>query len=265
MNINRPLAFLDLETTGTDVATSRIVEIAIATLMPDGEVIKWSSLVNPGCPIPVEATLVHGIDDARVAVAPAFSDLSAEIASRLDGCDLAGFNICGFDLPLLQAEFARLDVLLPMEGRAVIDAMRIFHAKVRRDLSAAVRHYTGCAHLGAHGALADATATLDVLRGQLEMHRDLPRDVAGLSAFRPEGAVDADGKLMWRDSPAGPLACLSFGKHKGHSLQWLKKNEPDFLRWMLRADFSDEVKSIVARALDGSYPQRQSQRATEAA
>lgn len=257
MKLNRPLAVVDLETTGPDIATARIVEIAIVTERPDGSTDEWSSFVNPLMPIPAAASKVHGITDEQVASAPTFAQVAEEVMRRLDGCDLAGFNIARFDLPLLQAEFSRLGVLLPMEGRHVVDSMRIFHAFVQRDLAAAAKTYLGRELDGAHRAAVDARATLEVLRRQVVAHQ-LPDEVPSLAAFKPEGAVDLDGKIVWVDSEKGPLPCLSFGKHKGHSLQWLRKNEPGFLSWMLGADFPADVKAIAKAALEGRYPVKES-------
>lgn len=259
MKLARPLAVLDLETTGPSITTDRIVDISIVTRLPNGGLERWSSLVNPGAPIPPSASRVHGITDEMVAGAPAFADIAIEVLNRLDGCDIGGFNVRAFDLPLLRAELARAGMSLGDEHH-VVDAMTIFHAFERRDLSSAVRLYLGRSHDGAHRAEADAFATLQVLEAQVQTY-PIPDNVPGLAAFRPPGAIDAEGKLVWIDSERGPLPCFSFGKHKGHSLQWLRKNEPDFLRWVLRADFSDEVKTIVREALEGRFPSKETKHA----
>ena len=258
MKLSRPLAVLDLETTGPNVATDRIVDIGIVTRLPDGGLERWSSLVNPGAPIPPSATDVHGITDEMVAAAPTFAEIADEVLSRLDGCDIGGFNVRAFDLPLLRAELQRVGVSLP--PCHVVDAMTIYHAHERRDLSSAVRLYLGHPHHNAHRAEADAFATLQVLEAQVQMYA-VPDDVPGLASFRPPGAIDAEGKLVWIDSEKGALPCFSFGKHKGHSLQWLRKHEPDFLRWVLRANFSDEVKSLVREALEGRFPSKETKHA----
>ena len=256
MKLVRPLAVLDLETTGTNVSTDRIVDIGIVTRLVDGSVERWSRLVHPGCPIPKSASAVHGITDELVEGAPRFEVIAGEVLRRLAGCDLAGFNVKGFDLPLLQAELGRCGASLDMTDRHVVDAMTIFHAFEKRDLSSAVRLYLGREHLNAHSAEEDAAATLHVLEAQVQAY-PLPDSVPGLAEFRPPGAVDTEGKLVWVESERGPLACFSFGKHEGHSLQWLRKNEPDFLHWVLRADFSAEVKRIVHAALAGRFPTKE--------
>lgn len=255
MKLSRPLAVLDLETTGPNVAIDRIVDIGIVTRLPDGGLERWSSLVNPGASIPPSATDIHGITDEMVAAAPIFAEIADEVLSRLDGCDLAGFNVRAFDLPLLRAELARAGMSLGDEHH-VVDAMTIFHAFERRDLSSAVRLYLGHPHHNAHRAEADAFATLQVLEAQVQTY-PISDNVPGLAAFRPPGAIDAEGKLVWIDSERGPLPCFSFGKHKGHSLQWLKKHEPDFLHWVLRSDFSEEVKAVVREALEGRFPSKE--------
>jgi len=258
VKLARPLAVFDLETTGPDVTTARIVDISIVKRMPDGGLERWSSLVNPGEPIPPAATKVHGLTDEMVASSPTFAELATEVLNRLEGCDLGGFNVRSYDLPVLRREFERAK--RTFEPGLVVDAMTIFHAFERRDLAAAVRLYLGRQHDGAHRAEADAVATLEVLEAQVQAY-PIPDSVPGLAAWRPEGAIDVDGKLAWVDGDGRWLACLTFGKHKGHSLQWVKKNAPDFFDWMLRSDFSDEVKAIVREAKQGRFPSKGEARA----
>lgn len=256
MKLTRPLAVIDLETTGPNVATDRIADIAIIKRLPDGGLERWSTLVNPGIPIPPAATAVHGITDAKVANEPTFDAIAADVAARLRDCDIGGFNVRGYDLPLLNNELTRHN-FPALSGVHVVDAMPIFHAYEKRDLSAAVKLYLGRTHEGAHGAESDAFATLQVIEAQVQAY-PIPDTVEGLAAWRPPGAVDAEGKLVWVEADGRALACMSFGKHKGHSLQWLKKNEPGFLSWMLGADFSVEVKAIVREALAGRFPVKES-------
>ncbi|MCS6801039.1 MAG: 3'-5' exonuclease [Chloroflexota bacterium] len=186
--LHRPIAFLDLETTGISTAHSRIVEIALFLVHPDGREEQNVFRVNPGIPIPADAVRVHGISDRDVIGHPQFSALAPTVEALLRGCDLAGFNIIRYDLPILTKEFQRSGRTFPLAGRALIDVMTLFHQRdgaqlQKRNLAAAVRHYCGREHVGAHSALADARATAEVLRRMLQRHRDLPRDVGLLHAY----------------------------------------------------------------------------------
>lgn len=249
--LRRPLAILDLETTGTSPRDDRIVEIAVLKLFPDGSQEVRCRRVNPERLIPAQATEVHGITDSDVAGEPPFRKLAKALFDLLADCDFAGYNIAKFDLPLLQAEFKRVGLDFSWKDCAVVDAMSIFHAKERRDLLAAVKFYCGEEHPKPHSAEQDAVATLSVLRAQLQRYEDLPRDVEGLHAFcHPRGPdwVDAEGKLLWRDG----AVCMGFGKHLNAPLAKLAKENPDYLDWLLRGDFSDEVKHLVRSALAGT-------------
>lgn len=197
LDLARPLAVFDLETTGLDVERDRIVEIAIVKMFPDGRRERYLQRVNPGVPIPPEAARVHGIRDEDVASAPGFSEIAAEVEHLLEGADLAGFNAARFDLPLLAAEFARAGRTLPLDGRAVLDAALIFHRKEPRHLAAALRFYCGRDLAGAHSADADAEACLDILEAQLARYTDLPRDVPGLDAWcrAPRGGAGSTDRI----------------------------------------------------------------------
>ena len=255
MQLSRPLAVFDLETTGVNPAEDRVVELAVVLLKPDGARETRSWLVNPGCRIPPGATAVHGITDEDVAGVPDFAARAQELFAALEGCDLAGFNAERFDVPLLAAEFRRVGMAFPVEGTRIIDARTIFVRKEPRDLAAAVDHYCGRSHAGAHRAEADAVATADVLLAQLERYDDLPRDVAGLDTWlhpRDPSWLDNSGKLAWHMGE--PV--LTFGKHKERSLQELAKDEPGYLKWILTKDFPADTQSIIAEALDGRFPQQ---------
>lgn len=252
MKLDRPLVVFDLETTGAETSTARIVQMAFVKRMPDGSEKPWCTLVNPTIPIPAEATEVHGIDDAQVADAPTFGMLAAKVAAALEGCDFGGYNVRRYDVPVLLAEFVRAGVPFSLDGRRIVDAMAIFHQKEPRDLSAAVKLYTGREMKGAHDALADARASLAVLEGQFARYADLPQDVGALHELCANDAVDLEGKFRWgRDGE--PV--ITFGKHKGKPLSWLVK-ERGFLSWMLTADFPADTKKLIRDALNNSIPQR---------
>ena len=254
MILERPLAVFDIETTGTSIAVDRIVELAIVVRSPNGDVARHSWFINPGCAIPPEATAVHGITDKMVAHAPTFEVIAEDVAAALSGCDLGGFNIIKFDLPFLKAEFARVKVPLTLDGLVVLDAMSLYHAKEKRDLDAASRFYLGRPHEGGHQATKDAETTLAVILAQSQMYSiAMPEQFAEAHAKpKPANAVDSEGKFVWREG----YATASFGKYKGHSLQWLKQNEPGFLAWVFLNDFSPQVKTLVNDALKGKFPRR---------
>ena len=200
LQLVRPLAVFDLETTGLNVDDARTVEIAVLRIEPPGAFASHSRRVNPGRPIPAEATAVHGITDEDVAHEPSFRDIAPRLARFLDGCDLAGFNIGGFDIPVLEAEFRRAGLVFSMEGRRIVDAQGIFHHYERRDLAAAVRFYTGRDIEDAHSAQGDLVSTLYVLRGQLDPLRRPPSRRRGT---RPARSAQAVSRVAGRRPLAG--------------------------------------------------------------
>jgi DNA polymerase-3 subunit epsilon len=251
----RPLVFFDLETTGTDRMQDRIVEIAALRISPGSEVATFDRRVNPGIPIPRESTAVHGISDADVADCPKFPAIVEEVDAFLAGADLAGYNIRGFDVPLLLKEFERASRPFPLEGRRIVDAQTIYFRKEPRDLTAAVRFFAGRAHEGAHAALADVVASAEVLAGQLARYEDLPRSTGGLHEFTmpDEGRwVDPDKRFSWRHGQA----VFAFGENRGKKLKDVVESNPGYLQWILRADFPAPAKRIVEEALKGKFPER---------
>ena len=256
--LTRPLVCVDLEATGVWPGQDRIVQIATARILPDGTVSTWSSLVNPEQPMPAAALAIHGITDAMVASAPTFAQLAPTLAPLLSDCDLTGYNVARFDRRLLAAEFGRAGVADPMGGALVIDAYTIFVRQEPRSLAAALRFYKipeGAAPRQAHDARSDVEATIAVLAAQLTTYPDLPQTVEALHEWLypvDPNRIDADGKLVWRDG----VATVAFGAQAGTSLADLAANDRSFLEWVLRKDFSDEVKTIVRDALDGRFPIR---------
>lgn len=252
LKLERAIAFFDLETTGTDPATDRIVEIAVLRLAPDGAREMRSRRINPERPIPPDATRVHGITDEAVRDQPTFRQVARSLLDFLGDADLGGFNVLRFDVPLLDREFRDAGLELGLERRRIVDTMTIYHRKERRDLVAASRFYLGREHGGAHRADADVALALDVLEAQLARYPDLPGDVAGLEAWQraASGAVDREGKLVWR----GGEATFAFGRHQGRTLRDVARETPDYLEWIAGADFPAELKAISRRALDGEFP-----------
>jgi DNA polymerase-3 subunit epsilon len=244
--LNKPLAILDLETTGTDPLTDRIIEIGILKVLPEGQQKHCNYRVNPGIPIPPEATAIHGIADTDVATAPSFADLASNVWAFLEGCDLCGFNLKRFDLRVLYVECNRASQPLSLEGRVILDPMEIFHARERRDLAAAVRFYCGREHEGAHAAFTDVLATAEVLDAMLCRYADLPRTVDGLDRhLKNPNAVDSAGNFVRVEGETR----FSFGKYRGQSLDAVARMKPDYLQWMLTQDFFEDTKVIVKDAL----------------
>ena len=256
IKLERPLAFIDVETTGKRPRSDRIVELSVLRIQPDGSEEYKSHRVNPEVPIPAAATEIHGITDADVAGEPAFRQYAKSVCEFLEGCDIGGFNAIGFDLPFLEAEFWRAGVEFSRKGRRLVDAMSIFHKKEPRDLKAAYLKYCSKELENAHCAEEDAKAAAEVLEGQLEMYEDLPRDISALFAFCCEGGenhVDAEGKFVWVEGEA----VFNFGPQEGQSLKDVAAENPGFLEWMLRRDFPPDVQDIVSKALRGEFPQKE--------
>jgi DNA polymerase-3 subunit epsilon len=248
--LDRPLVFLDLETTGLSPAQDRIIELAIIKVTPRGDVLERVRRFNPGTPIPAEATRVHGITDEDVRHEATFAQRARSLAALLDGCDLAGFNVRRFDLPMLAAEFRRAEVEFDPRGRRIVDIQAIFHREERRDLSAAARFYLGREHPEAHSALGDIRTSAAVLSAQLEKYTHLPRDLDGLHGYCDEYLPMETELERWFQQDAEGGRVFRRGKHRGRSLADIARNEPDYLSWMLGAEDMDaEVLRVVREAL----------------
>lgn len=242
LELSRPLAVVDLETTGT-TERDRAVQIGVVKVYPDGTITEWTTLVNPEMSIPAEATRIHGVSNDDVANAPTFRQIAVPLAKGLKNCDIAGYNV-RFDIRVLLREYRRIGFPLDagiLDGH-VVDAYRIFQSREKRNLSAAVRFYLGESFDDAHDAMTDARATLSVLMAQLERYPDLPRTPEQLHVLLFEtpgdGFADADGKFAYRDGKI----CLNFGKHAALPITEIDNG---FLRWMMKGDFSADTKRIV--------------------
>lgn len=258
LRLDRPLAVFDLETTGVDVAQDRIVQIAVVRIEPDGARTTFESLVNPQRPIPPAATAVHGISDADVRDQPPFAQIRTRLQEMFAGADLAGYNSIRFDLPLLEAELKRAGIELDFTGARHFDAMAIFHRMERRDLSAAYRFYCDKDLVGAHSALADTMATLEILDAQVARYEDVPAEPQALHDFCNEDQarfVDRDRKLIWNDKGEPEF---TFGKLRGQTLRAVCAGSDGrgYLEWMLNKDFGEDLKDILRDALAGVFPVR---------
>ncbi|MCA9635836.1 MAG: 3'-5' exonuclease [Myxococcales bacterium] len=257
--LERPLIFFDTETTGTEPATDRIVEISLVRLMPEPggleEARTWR--IDPGVRIPIEATEIHGITNADVEGMPVFAEVADDLLALFRGADLAGFNVGRFDIRVLQAELVRVGKSLDLSQTRVIDAQVIFHQKEPRNLAAALRFYCDRELEGAHGAEADTVATLEVFAGQLDRYSDLDLDVGALHAVSNainNGYVDLGRRFAWRDNE--PV--FNFGKHKGKPLRWAASDpvERGYLRSLLSSHVDEDAKLLIREALEGRIRSR---------
>lgn len=234
LQLEKPLIVLDIESTGTDRENDRIVELSLCKLFPDGKREIKTNRYNPGIPIPASATEVHKITDADVAGKPFFKQHAKAILNWIEGCDIAGFNSNAYDCVMLFCEMARCGLYWDYTKHRLIDVGNIFKIKEPRTLSAAVKMYCGKDHEEAHGAEADALATLEVLEKQLERYEDLPQTMDELCVFSNYGnkVLDLSGRFVYDKDG---VILINFGKHKGNPA----KNHLDFLDWMLyKANFS---------------------------
>lgn len=242
--LKRPLAFFDIESTGLDTATDKIVSISILKVMPDYSTIKKTALLNPKKPIDPKATEVHGITNEMVADKPSFSQVSKSLHEFISECDLAGYNSNNFDIPLLCEEFLRCEIDFPTKDTKFIDVGNIFKKKEERTLSAAVKFYCNREMENAHDAEADIQATYDVFLGQFNKYPDIPKTVEELAEFSSfEKRVDFAGKIALDED--GDYI-YNFGKSKGVKI----KKDPSFAYWMLGKDFTRNTLKCVREILD---------------
>lgn len=252
LKLTKPLAFFDLETTGIQVQKDRIVEISIAKANIDGSVDIKTRRVNPGIPIPLEASLVHGIYDEDVKDEPNFKQIAKSMAQFLEGCDLAGFNSNRFDVPMLVEEFLRSDVDFDTKNRRLVDAQRIFHMMEPRNLTAAYKFYCQKDLIGAHGAEADVLATLEVLNAQVKHYENtslkdaegneyfpIQNDVAVLHQLSASNSIDFANRMVYNKDQ---VAVFNFGKYIGRPIADVLKTDPSYYDWMMKGDFPMDTK-----------------------
>lgn len=243
LNLKRPIVFFDLETTGVDTAKDRIVEISMIKVMPDGEEIPKTRRINPGMPIPPEATAIHGITDDDVKDCPSFAQIARSLAQFLQGCDFGGFNSNRFDLPVLVEEFLRAGVEVDFKRRKFIDVQNIFHKKEQRTLVAAYKFYCDCDLDDAHSAEADTRATYEVLKAQLDRYGDLENDIDALADYSSRGEMaDYAGRILLDDQGR---EVFGFGKYKGRVVADVFRDEPSYYAWMMNGDFPLYTKKVI--------------------
>ncbi|MEO6613392.1 MAG: 3'-5' exonuclease [Chitinophagaceae bacterium] len=239
LQLKKPLAFIDLETTGVNPGSDRIVEIAIVKILADGTRIVKRKLVNPGIPIPKSASDIHGITDEMVKDAPTFAQLAQELKQVLDGCDFAGYNSNRFDIPLLMEEFLRAQVDFDMKNRKLLDVQNIFHKMEPRTLGAAYKFYCSKVLEGAHSAEIDASATHEILVAQLGRYPDLGVTLDSILKVIGEDQVVDFARRFVMDNG---IEVFNFGKFKGRPVADVLKAEPQYYDWMMKGDFPQHTK-----------------------
>ncbi len=243
LKLTKPIVFFDLETTGVNIATDRIVEISILKVFPNGNKESKTWLVNPEIEIPEGATAVHGITNEKVVTEPTFKELAAQVNEMINGCDLAGFNSNRFDIPLLAEELMRAGVDFDMQDRKAVDVQTIFHKKEQRTLSAGYQFYCGKSLDDAHSAEADTKATYEILLAQIDKYDDLENTIDALSEFSTHGArADFAGFILMNEENQ---EIFSFGKYKGRKVEEVLKENPGYFNWIQNADFPLYTKKVL--------------------
>ncbi len=245
LKLERPIVFFDLETTGIQIATDRIVEISILKVFPNGNKEGKTWRVNPEIEIPKEASDIHGITNEDVVTEPVFSELAAKVSTMIEGCDLAGFNSNRFDIPLLAEEMLRANVNFNMEGRKAIDVQVIFHKKEQRTLSAGYEFYCGKSLIDAHSAEADTLATFEILEAQIAKYDDVEGDIDFLSEYSAHHKrADFAGFILFDENME---EIFSFGKYKGKKVTEVFRANPGYYSWMQNADFPLYTKKVLTQ------------------
>lgn len=246
LNLKNPIVFFDLETTGTNINSDRIVEICYLKVYPNGNEEAKTLRINPEMHIPEVTTAIHGISDADVADCPTFKEVARNIANDIEGCDLAGFNSNRFDIPVLAEEFLRAGVDIDMSKRKFIDVQVIFHKMEQRTLSAAYKFYCERDLEDAHTAEADTRATYEVLQSQLERYSDvLKNDMAFLADYSSYNKnVDFAGRMVYDEKG---VEVFNFGKYKGQSVTEVLKKDTGYYSWILNSDFTLNTKAMLTK------------------
>ncbi len=243
LKLNKPIVFLDLETTGVDVTKDRIVEISLVKVTPDGKEEVKTRRINPQMHIPEAASAVHHIYDADVADCPTFKEISKSMWAYIKGCDFAGFNSNNFDIPILVEEFLRAGVDVDFKNSRFIDVQNIYHKLEQRTLVAAYKFYCNKDLTEAHSAEADTLATYEVLKAQIDKYDELKNDVDFLADFSTRGQnVDFAGRIVYNDKGE---EVFNFGKHKGRSVVEVFNVEPSYYSWMMNGDFPLYTKKVI--------------------
>lgn len=256
LNIQKPIVFLDLETTGIDVVKDRIVEFSFIKIMPNGTEDTWTQRINPEMPIPESSTKIHGISDSDVANEPTFKEIAKKAANFLEGCDLAGYNSNKFDLPMLAEELSRAEIDIDLKKMRHIDVQTIFHKMEQRTLEAAYQFYCNKSLENAHSAEADTRATYEVLKAQLDRYngaefkdkdgkvtQPIVNNVEKLAIFSSHNNnVDFMGRIIYNDKGQ---EIINFGKHKGKLVEEVFETDPGYYSWVIQSDFPSYTKRVL--------------------
>ena len=243
LNLKNPIVFFDLETTGTNINTDRIVEICYLKVYPNGNEEAKTLRINPEMHIPEASSAIHGIYDADVVDCPTFKEVAKNIARDIEGCDLAGFNSNRFDIPVLAEEFLRAGVDIDLNKRKFVDVQTIFHKMEQRTLAAAYKFYCDKSLENAHTAEADTMATYEVLKAQLDRYPELQNDINFLSQYSSyTNNVDFAGRMVYNDKGE---EVINFGKYKGRLVEEVLKNDPGYYSWIMNGDFPLNTKKIL--------------------
>ena len=247
LKLARPIVFIDLETTGINLATDRVIEIAIVKISPDKEKQVKHKIINPQIPIPKSASDIHGITDEHVKDKPTFKEVANELKQFIDNADLSGYNSNRFDIPLLMEEFLRAGISLDMTNRRLLDVQQIFHMMEKRTLGAAYKFYCEKELVDAHSAEADATATWEILEAQLTRYNHLGDTLETILQFTGEEKyVDFARRFVMSND----VEVFNFGKHKGRPVCDVLKAEPQYYDWMMKGDFPLHTKQKLTEILN---------------
>jgi DNA polymerase-3 subunit epsilon len=257
LNLKNPIAFFDLETTGINIITDRIVEISIVKMMPNGETQTKTRRINPTIPISPEASAVHGIYDEDVKNEPTFKDVAKSLYQFLEGCDLGGYNMIKFDIPMLVEEFLRVGINYDVSNKKLIDVQKIFHLMEPRTLAAAYKFYCNKNLENAHSAEADTLATLEIFQSQLDRYENvaikdkngkeyvpIQNDMQVLHELFSQKIVDYQGRLAYNDNNE---VVFNFGKYKGKLVTEIFKNDPSYYDWMMKGEFALDTKNRITQ------------------
>lgn len=255
LNLKRPIAFIDLETTGINVSTDRIVELSVLKISPNGKEEWMSTRVNPEMAIPPKSTAIHGIKDEDVTKSPTFKEVARNLVAFLEGCDLAGYNAIKFDIPVLAEEFLRVNIDFSFVKRKYVDVQVIFHKKEQRTLTAAYLFYCKKELEDAHSSKADTAATFEILKSQLDRYKDLENDVEKLASFSSfNNNVDFAGRIILDENG---VEVFNFGKHKGKPVEVVFSQEPAYYSWMMNGEFPLYTKKILTEIKLRSFGKNQ--------
>ncbi|MDR0725605.1 MAG: 3'-5' exonuclease [Prevotellaceae bacterium] len=249
LNLTNPIIIFDLETTGLNLTADRIVEISAIKIHSDGSEEIKTRRINPGMPIPAESTAIHKITDEDVKDCPMFGNIAKSLAAYIEGCDLVGYNLLKFDIPLLAEEFLRAGVNIDFRKVKIIDVQNIFHKMEQRTLVAAYKFYCNKILEDAHNAEADTKATYEILQSQLDRYPELKNEVKFLSEFSVNNKNFDYANRIGVDKDNEPV--FNFGKYKGRKVKEIFRLEPSYYSWIMNGEFTLDTKKVFTEIRSG--------------